>query len=263
MTAATADVRELIARKPRAETTARLVPRPDCPPRGERQLPASRRRHRELMGYLGERVARFPPTRRGPAWVRPTRPNRCKSGIEWGTRRVRSPSSVQMLSPDAHLYGGRRSSTRDGGERPAWRSPLLRPLPEAVGCARELRRLLSRRDSQPHPGRLAPRPLPIRAYAVCILLGIVAACVITEVRLRHRGAPKWMVLDVAVWAVPFGIIGARIYHVITSPDAYFGSAPEPARSRRSRSGMAAWASGERWPVARWAPGSPADGWASR
>lgn len=69
-------------------------------------------------------------------------------------------------------------------------------------------------------------PIPIRAYAVCILLGIVAACVITEVRLRHRGAPKWMVLDVAVWAVPFGIIGARIYHVITSPEGYFGSAPD-------------------------------------
>ena len=69
-------------------------------------------------------------------------------------------------------------------------------------------------------------PIPIRAYALCILLGIVAACVITEIRLRRRGAPPWLVLDVAVWAVPFGIIGARIYHVITSPDAYFGSAPE-------------------------------------
>jgi prolipoprotein diacylglyceryl transferase len=69
-------------------------------------------------------------------------------------------------------------------------------------------------------------PIPIRAYAVCILLGIVAACAITEVRLRRRGAPKWMVLDVAVWAVPFGIIGARIYHVITSPEGYFGSDPE-------------------------------------
>ena len=69
-------------------------------------------------------------------------------------------------------------------------------------------------------------PIPIRAYAVCILLGIVAACAITEVRLRRRGAPKWMVLDVAVWAVPFGIIGARIYHVITSPEGYFGSSPD-------------------------------------
>jgi prolipoprotein diacylglyceryl transferase len=70
-------------------------------------------------------------------------------------------------------------------------------------------------------------PLPLRAYALCILAGIVAACAITEVRLRRRGAPKWMVLDVAVWAVPVGIVGGRIYHLITSPDAYFGADGDP------------------------------------
>jgi prolipoprotein diacylglyceryl transferase len=64
--------------------------------------------------------------------------------------------------------------------------------------------------------------VPIRAYALCIVLGIVAACAVTEIRMRRRGAPPWAVLDIAVWAVPFGIVGARIYHVITSPDAYFG-----------------------------------------
>jgi prolipoprotein diacylglyceryl transferase len=68
---------------------------------------------------------------------------------------------------------------------------------------------------------------PIRAYALCILAGIVAACAISEARLRRRGAPKWFTLDVAVFAVPAGIIGARIYHVITSPDAYFGSGGHP------------------------------------
>jgi prolipoprotein diacylglyceryl transferase len=72
--------------------------------------------------------------------------------------------------------------------------------------------------------------IPIRAYALCILLGIVAACAIAEVRLRRRGAPKWLVLDVAVWAVPAGIIGARIYHLITSPDAYFGANGEPLKA---------------------------------
>jgi phosphatidylglycerol---prolipoprotein diacylglyceryl transferase len=69
--------------------------------------------------------------------------------------------------------------------------------------------------------------LPLRAYAICILLGIIAACAITEVRLRHRGAPHWLTLDVAIFAVPFGIVGARIYHVITSPDAYFGTGGDP------------------------------------
>jgi len=65
-------------------------------------------------------------------------------------------------------------------------------------------------------------PIPIRAYALCIVLGIVAACVITERRMRARGAPPYLVLDVAIWAVPLGILGARIYSLITSPQQYFG-----------------------------------------
>ncbi|HEY2947718.1 MAG TPA: prolipoprotein diacylglyceryl transferase [Micromonosporaceae bacterium] len=73
-------------------------------------------------------------------------------------------------------------------------------------------------------------PIPIRAYALCIVLGIIVACVVTEIRLRRRGAPPYAVLDVAVWAVPFGIIGARIYHVITSPGDYFGSGGEPIKA---------------------------------
>jgi prolipoprotein diacylglyceryl transferase len=72
-------------------------------------------------------------------------------------------------------------------------------------------------------------PFPLRAYALFILLGIVAACAIAEARMRQRGAPKWMVLDIAVWAVPFGIIGGRIYHVITSPDDYFGDGGQPMK----------------------------------
>jgi prolipoprotein diacylglyceryl transferase len=73
-------------------------------------------------------------------------------------------------------------------------------------------------------------PLPIRAYALCIVLGIVVASVVTEIRLRRRGAPPYAILDVAVWAVPFGIVGARIYHVITSWQPYFGKGGEPLRA---------------------------------
>src|SRR3954451_16591876 len=69
--------------------------------------------------------------------------------------------------------------------------------------------------------------LPIRAYALCIVLGIVAAVLIMEYRLRARGVAHWASLDMAVWAVPFGIIGARIYHLITSPQDYFGSGGHP------------------------------------
>ncbi|GAB7037792.1 MULTISPECIES: prolipoprotein diacylglyceryl transferase [Catenuloplanes] len=71
---------------------------------------------------------------------------------------------------------------------------------------------------------------PIRAYALCIVAGIVAAVLITEYRLRRRGAAPWVTLDIAVWAVPAGIIGARVYHVITSPQAYFGEGGEPIRA---------------------------------
>ncbi|WP_088961171.1 prolipoprotein diacylglyceryl transferase [Micromonospora purpureochromogenes] len=66
-------------------------------------------------------------------------------------------------------------------------------------------------------------PAPIRAYALCIILGIVLACWVTERRLRQRGVAPGAVLDIAVWAVPAGIVGARIYHVITSPEKYFGT----------------------------------------
>jgi len=73
-------------------------------------------------------------------------------------------------------------------------------------------------------------PLPIRAYALCIVAGIVAACMLTERRWIARGGAPGDVLDIAVWAVPFGIIGGRIYHVITSPGPYFGEGGHPLRA---------------------------------
>ncbi|MFC4020237.1 prolipoprotein diacylglyceryl transferase [Micromonospora sp. GCM10011542] len=73
-------------------------------------------------------------------------------------------------------------------------------------------------------------PVPIRAYALCIILGIVLACVVTEHRLRRRGVAPGAVLDIAVWAVPAGIIGARVYHVITSPEKYFGAGGDPVKA---------------------------------
>jgi len=72
--------------------------------------------------------------------------------------------------------------------------------------------------------------VPVRAYALCIVLGIVAAVLIMEYRLRNRGVAHWASLDMSVWAVPFGIIGGRIYHVISSPQAYFGEGGDPLRA---------------------------------
>ncbi|MBW4095679.1 MAG: prolipoprotein diacylglyceryl transferase [Acidobacteria bacterium] len=64
--------------------------------------------------------------------------------------------------------------------------------------------------------------LRIHAYALCILLGIIVATWVTSVRWNRRGAPEGSIWDIAIWAIPFGIIGGRLYHVFSSPDAYFG-----------------------------------------
>ena len=51
--------------------------------------------------------------------------------------------------------------------------------------------------------------LNIQMYALCILVGIILATIITSRRLTKRGAEPGIVLDIALWAVPLGIIGAR------------------------------------------------------
>ena len=70
-------------------------------------------------------------------------------------------------------------------------------------------------------------PFPLRAYALCILLGVVVAVVVGNRRFVARGGRPGTVADVAVVAVPFGILGARVYHVITSPDPYLA---DPVRA---------------------------------
>ena len=66
-------------------------------------------------------------------------------------------------------------------------------------------------------------PLTIHTYALCILAGIILALWMTSVRWKRRGLPEEAVWDIAIWAIPFGIIGGRLYHVISSPAAYFGA----------------------------------------
>lgn len=63
--------------------------------------------------------------------------------------------------------------------------------------------------------------LTINAYALFILLGIVFAVLIANHRLTARGAEPWIVVDIALWAVPLGILGGRLFHVITHPSDYF------------------------------------------
>jgi len=75
----------------------------------------------------------------------------------------------------------------------------------------------------PSHGVLHVGPVPVRAYALCIILGIVVAVVVGDRRLQARGAARGAVADVATWAVPFGLVGARIYHVATNPELYWGA----------------------------------------
>ncbi len=75
-------------------------------------------------------------------------------------------------------------------------------------------------------------PLPLRAYALSILIGIVVAVLLTQRRWKERGGDPDEVLEIVFWAVPFGIVGGRIYHVITSPDQYFGEGGDPWKAIR-------------------------------
>jgi prolipoprotein diacylglyceryl transferase len=73
-------------------------------------------------------------------------------------------------------------------------------------------------------------PLPVRAYALCILGGILLAIWITDRRLVQRGGERGQALDIAAYAVAFGIVGARLYHVITTPEPYFGPGGSPLKA---------------------------------
>jgi prolipoprotein diacylglyceryl transferase len=70
-------------------------------------------------------------------------------------------------------------------------------------------------------------PFPLRGYALCIIAGIVVAVWVAGRRWVARGGRPGLVTDVAVWAVPFGIVGGRLYHVVTSWQPYFAAGGHP------------------------------------
>src|ERR1022692_2169157 len=70
-------------------------------------------------------------------------------------------------------------------------------------------------------------PLPIHIYALCIVAGIIFAVWSANRRWIQRGGGPQDIGDVAGWAVIFGIIGGRIYHVITDPELYFEKGKHP------------------------------------
>ncbi|WP_259454487.1 prolipoprotein diacylglyceryl transferase [Streptomyces ginkgonis] len=73
-------------------------------------------------------------------------------------------------------------------------------------------------------------PLPLRGYALCIIIGVFVAIWLGGKRWVARGGQPGTVADIAVWAVPFGLIGARLYHVITDYQLYFGDGRDPVNA---------------------------------
>lgn len=68
---------------------------------------------------------------------------------------------------------------------------------------------------------------PIKAYSIAILVGILISLWWVGKRYQNRGGNPENLYDMAIWAVPFGIIGGRIYHVCTSWQPYFGPNGNP------------------------------------
>jgi phosphatidylglycerol---prolipoprotein diacylglyceryl transferase len=68
----------------------------------------------------------------------------------------------------------------------------------------------------PHTGTIDLGPLTIHMYGLTLLVAIAACILLTGYRWTRRGGDWDLILKVAVWGVAAGIVGARIYHDITS-----------------------------------------------
>lgn len=79
-------------------------------------------------------------------------------------------------------------------------------------------------------------PIPLRAYALCIIVGIIIAIWVGQKRYQQRGGDPNVVLDAALIAVPAGIIGGRLYHVITDNQKYFCSDCNPVDALKITNG---------------------------
>ena len=68
---------------------------------------------------------------------------------------------------------------------------------------------------------------PLRAYALCIIAGIIVGMIIAGRRWRARGGSQDTLELVIAVSIPCGIVGARLYHVITDYQLYFGPGRDP------------------------------------
>ena len=70
-------------------------------------------------------------------------------------------------------------------------------------------------------------PLPIHAYALCIVAGILVALRVAANRWRTAGGHEGELWDISGWAIVFGITGGRLYHVVSDPELYFKHGEHP------------------------------------
>ena len=67
----------------------------------------------------------------------------------------------------------------------------------------------------------------IRFYALFIILGIILAILVSAYRLKGKGGTTGAAVDIAIWTVPFGIVGGRLFHVLTHLNDYIGAGKNP------------------------------------
>jgi prolipoprotein diacylglyceryl transferase len=65
-------------------------------------------------------------------------------------------------------------------------------------------------------------PLQLRAYGLAIAVGVLVAVWIAQRRYARRGGDPEALTAIAMWAVPMGLVGARLYHVITDYQRFQG-----------------------------------------
>ncbi|MBT1017702.1 prolipoprotein diacylglyceryl transferase [Canibacter sp. lx-72] len=70
-------------------------------------------------------------------------------------------------------------------------------------------------------------PFRVHIYALCIIFGVIVAAIVTGKRLAKRGGERSAAIDLTVWSVIAGVIGARVFHVLTHWDDFFGAGRDP------------------------------------
>jgi prolipoprotein diacylglyceryltransferase len=83
--------------------------------------------------------------------------------------------------------------------------------------------------SIPSPGHAAWHlgPLTVRAYALCVIAGMIVAVAMASLRYRHCGGRPGVILDVAAWAIPFGLAGALAHTILLDSRHAFGDEYRP------------------------------------